>query len=218
MQAGYLDTILNIGIRSNVQFTAIPNANWITVSGVKKGNLSLRLSENELDTERVGQVVVKAEGSSLARIIRVTQAKSNPASFVKGDLRVKVSSATATDAQPGGEVSKSYDGNYSSIYHSSWSGGTLPVTLIYNFTNVPKIDYLLYHPRTDGNSNGNFNEIEVAYKLSGTSAYVVHGNYTLNGSSSAFKIAFGEGLVNPTNIRIKVNSGAGNFASCSEME
>lgn len=218
VQAGYLDTLLAIGIRSNVQFTVTPKADWVTVVGVKKGNLSLRLSENELDTERVAQVEVKAEGSTLTRMIRITQAKSNPASFVKGDFRVKVSSATATDAQSGNEIAKSYDANYSTLYHSSWGGGTLPVTLTYNFTNVPKIDYLVYHPRTDGASNGNFNAIEVAYKLSGAAGYVVHDNYTLNGSSSAYKISFGEGLVNPTSIRIKVISGAGNFASCSEME
>ena len=218
IQAGYLDSLLTIGVRTNVQFTVTPNVDWITVAGVKKGNLSLRISENELDTERTGQVELKAEGSALSQIIRIVQAKSNPASFIKGDMRVKVSSATATDAQSGNEIAKSYDGNYSTLYHSSWSGGTLPVTLTYNFSNVPRIDYLIYHPRTDGGSNGNFNAIEVSYKLSGAASYVVYDNYTLNGASSAFKISFGNGLVNPVSIRIKVNSGAGNFASCSEME
>ena len=74
IQAGYLDSLLTIGVRTNVQFTVTPNVDWITVAGVKKGNLSLRISENELDTERTGQVELKAEGSVLSQIIRIVQA------------------------------------------------------------------------------------------------------------------------------------------------
>lgn len=82
---------------------------------------------------------------------------------------MKVKDGTASSFQGGGEIEKSFDGDYSTIYHSSWnnSGSNyFPITLTYNLEEVSDVDYLVYYPRTDG-ANGKFKEVEIQYSEDG---------------------------------------------------
>lgn len=136
------------------------------------------------------------------------------------DIYIKPSSGTASSSQSGEGIERTWDRNMSTLYHSSYSNTTFPVTLRYNFAStVEKIDYFVYHPRSSG-SNGNFKEIEVFYKLQGQEE-VKYGDFDFEGSNNASIVNFSNSLVKPEYIKIKVNSGAGDgkgFASCAEME
>ena len=140
---------------------------------------------------------------------------------IKGDIKLKVKDGTASSFQDGGEIEKSFDGDYSTIYHSSWnnSGSNyFPITLTYNLEEVSDVDYLVYYPRTDG-ANGKFKEVEIQYSEDG-SAFTPLADKDFLGSASATKVLF-DAPVRAKSFRFIVKTGAGDgqgFASCAEME
>jgi hypothetical protein len=141
---------------------------------------------------------------------------------IPDDYYVAPWAATASNYQSSEPISRSYDRDMSTLYHSSWSNTFFPVTLTYRFRNQERIDYVIYYPRTSG-SNGNFKEVEVWYSLTDDKVPAIkYGTYNLNGSGSPYTFNFSEGLVNPDTIRFVVLSGAGDnatgYASCAEME
>ena len=142
----------------------------------------------------------------------------------KEDAKIIPAGATASSANGTGEgIAKSYDGDKNTMYHSAYNNSAanyFPITLTYTFSNVPKMDYIIYYPRISG-TNGNFKEFELWVATASNPTLTKYGDYNFLGSSSASKIIFDETLVNPTSIRFVVKSGAGDgngFASCSEME
>lgn len=218
VMATYLDTVICVELASNVDFKVTPKVSWIKVVKFKDNYLYLKTTLNELESPRTGTVEIADIAGSVVKTFTLNQSSNNAVSYIKGDYKIKVSSGTATDAQSGEDITKSFDGDYTTMYHSSWGGGTLPVTLTYNFTGVSRIDYLIYNPRQSGGTNGNFDQITVSYKLAESVNYITLGSYKLNGASTSYKIDFPNGLINPTNVRFIVTSGAGGFASCAEMD
>ena len=137
---------------------------------------------------------------------------------IGADIKVKISRAETSEAQPNQGVDMSFDGLKATLYHSKWEGTEFPVVLTYFFDNVERIDYLIYHPRNRGNNNGNFMEFEL-WILAGDEQkeFVKYGNYDFAGSWLPSKIDFVEGIVSPHAIRFVVKSGSGDFVSCAEM-
>ncbi|MDR1865264.1 MAG: carbohydrate-binding protein, partial [Bacteroidales bacterium] len=136
------------------------------------------------------------------------------------DIKIAASSADASSAQWGEDAGKSIDGNMASLYHSSWSNTVFPVTLNYHFQNVDVLDYLVYYPRSDGGSNGNFMEIEVWVSTAAKPEFVRTGKYNFEGKGSPSVIRFSGGLKSPVTVRFVINSGMGDgkdYASCAEM-
>lgn len=137
-----------------------------------------------------------------------------------GDIKIQITSATASSYQPGNEISLSYDNDKSTIYHSNYSSTTFPVTLTYNFS-ASDMDYILYTTRQDGNWNGYFKVVEVQTKSTGETAYTKAVEVDLKGTSGVKKIDFPATIKNVTSVKLIVKSGAGDgsgFASCAEME
>lgn len=140
------------------------------------------------------------------------------ANIVAGN-KVAISSASASVSQSGEGIEKSYDGNLNTLYHSPWNNSTnyFPVTMTYNFSNVNKISYLVYTPRTSG-ANGNFKEFDLYVATQSNPTLTKYGTYDFNGSTSASQVTFTTPLVNPKTIQFVVKSGVGDFVSCAEME
>ncbi|MDL2223802.1 M60 family metallopeptidase [Bacteroidales bacterium OttesenSCG-928-M06] len=140
---------------------------------------------------------------------------------VMKDIKVVPSGGVADSYQGGENIERSFDGDMSTLYHSSYGSTSFPVTLRYDFeASVEQIDYFIYHPRTSG-SNGNFKKIEVRYKLQGGEE-IKYKDFDFGGSGTASTVLFDTPLINPEYIVIKVKSGVGDsgngFASCAEME
>lgn len=161
----------------------------------------------------------KSQTSFLTLVPDVASAMAN----IPQDTYVKPLTATASSAQSGEGLTRTYDRNISTLYHSSYNSTVFPVTLDYNFSNSATIDYAVYYPRVDGSLNGNFKVVELFYELwSDRGNFVRVGEYDLGGNSSPFTFNFATPLVAPRTIRFVVKSGAGDnatgFASCAEME
>ncbi len=146
-------------------------------------------------------------------------------SSIKEHTRISVESASTTSFQQGsskeGPIELSIDGNKSTIYHSSWSNTTFPVSLTYNFKNVSYIDYLVYHPRI-GSTNGNIKKFKLYVATQKDPKLTLYNSYDFGGSSSPSLISFSPALEKPTQIKFVVESGVGDngsgFVSCAEME
>lgn len=132
---------------------------------------------------------------------------------------VEFKSAAATSSQTGEEASRVIDGNYGSHWHTPYSGTSFPVTLSLTLKTKGRVDMLRYIPRTDGNSNGNWEDVDLEYNeaATGTKGWVTVGSYSLEGKSSPtdFEIPAG---VEASRFRFKIKSGKNNFASAAEIE
>ena len=155
---------------------------------------------------------------SFARTLVVEQAPNQAALLLKGDTKHEIRTASASSSQGGEGIERSYDGDLSTLYHSSYSNTTFPVTLTYTLKSAQHVDYALYTTRQSGD-NGNFGEVEVEYALSSApSKWVKLGDYDFGEQNGAFRIGFGEaGIDKVMKVRFTVKSGHGNFASCAEM-
>uniref|UniRef100_S0DFS6 Carbohydrate binding module family 32 protein n=1 Tax=termite gut metagenome TaxID=433724 RepID=S0DFS6_9ZZZZ len=181
------------------------------------GILTVSVTANEASGSRTA--IVSLEGEKIKKTVSVTQTgRSASSGDIKDDVKITVSGATASSAQNGEGIERSCDGNLSTIYHSDWNATVMPVTLTYSFASAGTMDYLVYNPRSDGGTNGNFKEFDLYVATASDPEPTLYGSYDFGGSSAAASISFSPALQNPTQIRFVVNSGMGDFASCAEMQ
>jgi len=141
----------------------------------------------------------------------------------QSDIKIPVVSGSASGFQRGEGIEKSYDNNLSSIYHSPWQNTKFPITLTYNFNTTNSIDYIIYYPRADGGSNGNFKKFELYIKTKKDTDYRKIGDYDFDGDSQPSIIKLANRINSPESVKFVVKSGIGDnpengFASCAEME
>lgn len=221
----YRERTLCYDITANVDYTVTSKVDWATVRKTDDGNVYVHLKMNPDGEARKGEIVFANAEKGLSETLVITQDRNTSVQDIPTDERVKVSSSSHNFAQGGEGVDKTLDGDYGTIYHSPYSGGSpnpaispsSPAILTYNFKNVEQIDYVNYVPRS-GNNNGNFKEVEVYVKCTGDADYRLYGKYDWKGSGSPSTVKFDGGLKNPESIRFNVLGGVNDFASCAEME
>ncbi len=223
----YRERTLCYDITANVDYTVTTDADWISVRKSDNGTVYIHLASNPSEFSRSGNVVFQNEANGLSETLVITQSKNESLEDMPTDYKVNVASATANNNQSGYGIELTYDGNTGTFWHTGWSEGkptftvseTNPAILTYNFTGSNHIDYINYTTRSDGNSNGNFGQVQVYAKYGDVTSYTLITSDDLKQSSGTHAIQLGdEGLDNVTSIQIKVLSGNGNYASCAEME
>lgn len=183
---------------------------------------------NTSQEERRGEIIFKeTEGELEKKAIIIQKAQEGYSGgnqdHIKDDILVKVDRGYASSAQQGEGIEKSFDGDMSTLYHSSWNNSGadyFPITLEYYFEDEASIDYFIYYPRLSGN-NGNFKEVEIWTATHDNPEPEKLLDYDFQGSSSPTRVVLPESLQNPSLIRFVIRSGAGDgqgFASCAEME
>jgi hypothetical protein len=128
-----------------------------------------------------------------------------------------IASATSTSEQSGEGIERSFDGDMSTLYHSSYNSTKFPISLTYTLKEQSHLDRIVYYPRQSGNNNGNFGEIVVYANTGSGFNKVLETDLGYSSAASIITIPEG-GLDNVTQVRILVRSGANNFASCAEIE
>jgi hypothetical protein len=101
-------------------------------------------------------------------------------------LKIKSASTSSQNSTNEG-ATKAIDGNYSTFWHSVWSGGgtSFPVTFTITMAEEQMVDVVRYVPRQD-QPNGNWGKVEVSYRNTETgNKYVSLGTFDLGQSSSA---------------------------------
>ena len=203
----------SVGIARNCDYDVSNGNQWIVWKKQGNGNLSLFATPNYNVAPRTGLLTLSTADGSLSRALTVIQ-KGRTVT----DRQIPIVSGTANQAQSGEDISKSYDDNLSTLYHSPWTGTSFPVILTYNLQGPAHVDYALYTPRQDGNNNGNFEQVDIDYQVSGSTQWIRLRTANLGGSGSIANISFGdEGIDDVMSIRFTVRSGVNGFASCAEM-
>lgn len=134
--------------------------------------------------------------------------------LLTSDIKIPVSKGEASEFQPREGINNSFDGDYSTIYHSPWRKTTLPVTLTYYFENADAIDYATVYTRDNG-INGNFMEFDLYIKSVDTPEKLL-GSYNFQGISGSRNVQLN--IKKPEYVKFVVRSGVGGFVSCAEVE
>lgn len=148
------------------------------------------------------------------------------------DIKIPVKSAWASSehisAQGSTPIANAIDGNMGTIWHSAWGTSNWPIDAIFYFENAGDMDYLMYYPRTDSHTNGNFKEFKlyVSYTenpdRSNPAHWTYYNQYDFAGANTASQVDFSPALNNPTAIKFEVLSGMGDnsngFAGAAEIE
>lgn len=227
---------IELEVTSNIEYEIIipDEAVWIkTKPSARSGEMvtkgfAFEVEWNRQPSDRQTEITIRQKGGPLEKKVVIHQKARGgyegiSENDIKDDIKIAISRATASSFQPGGEIEKSFDGNYATIYHSSWNNSGehyFPITLEYFFENEESIDYLIYHPRQQG-YNGHFKMVEIWVATEEKPAYEKVKEHDFKGSANAAKVAFDKPLVKPKSVKLIIRSGHGDgqgFAACAEME
>lgn len=139
--------------------------------------------------------------------------------IVEGDFKETPTRGETNDNQSGYGIENSFDGkfgNQGNPYHSHWYVKALfPVKLEYFFDQKPDLDYLIYYSRY---GNGNFGKVDIYTATESEPEYKLLGKYDFKMQGAPTRVPFGKTLSKVTKVKFEVQSGAGDFVSCDEME
>lgn len=226
VRLSYDSGITPVTVMSNKTLSAVAidadglAADWFRVRSTGADRVVLAQDYSYSSKPRSGILRLTSD-DGVTRDVPVVQVSNSAASTLRGDTKLTVTSATDNQHQGGEEVSASLDGDFGTMYSSPWGNGTrFPVILTYNLRTGSHVDYLVYHPRTDGNINGNFGEVTIEYTTADApSEWKLLTEADFGESSSTQRVSFGEaGVDDVRRVRFTVHSGGNGFATCSEME
>jgi len=204
-----------VTIRTNARGINIDAPDWLIVENTAEGiSVTVLAYSGESQT---GNITLTSIPLGYSIDLPVARFGADDVVFGGGnDIRIPVSSASASESQSGQGIENSFDGNMNTLFHSRWNNATqFPVRLSYYFNNAGVMDYFLYHTRVTG-TNGNFQEVEIWVADNGSSILRKYGEFNFNGLSA--RVRFEPALINPTIVEFRVLSGMGGFASAAEME
>ncbi len=230
-EIGFGDTIVGVKVSSTAGgFTTTVSASepgWIREVS-DSDSVSVRrfiVDENLSSRSRTAEIEFRNEKYGISKKAEIVQAGS-PYSIegvtVESDIKVKPTSGTASECQPGYGIERSYDGIFVSenhkedFYHSTWSqSAAFPVTLEYSFNEEPDLDYLVYYTRK---GNGNFGKVDIyAFTESHPDSLLI-GHYDFGEKNEPSRVVFDSTLHKVKKITFIVFSGKNGFVSCDEME
>ena len=137
------------------------------------------------------------------------------------DKKVAISSAVASCAEGSNPAELAIDGNPKTYWHTPWNGTpfSFPVTFTITLKETTHVDYIRYIPRQDGNSNGNWNVVYVAYcPTTNGSNFTNLGQYALNGAGLTYDFMLTDAGLECGQIKFTIESGNANHASAGEIE
>lgn len=227
----YRERTLCYDVTASVPFEISIDQDWATMIEGSDGTIYIHVQRNMTPVDRATTITFSNKENNVAETLVLTQGRDESIMELPTDIAVKPSSQTVSPTssyESGHGIDKTVDGDLNSYFHTKWTGNKFvvseenPVTLTYNFRNVEKIDYLVYNPRIDGNSNGNFREVEIYIKKTGESNYTLYKKVDWRGNSAPAILRFNEleegTLLDPAAIQFKILSGEGEYASCAEMQ
>lgn len=224
---------IQISVTTNVDYKrSAPSQSWITEDNSKSRAFITythlyNVEANPAFKERTANIVftdAREGADKLAEPVTLVisqKAKDGNVSDIEieGDIQIKPTSASASEAQSGQGIELTYDGDTSpdTHYHSRWNGATqFPVTLEYFFKNNKEdMDYIVYYTRS---GNGNFGEFDLYIATESSPEYTLYGSYDFKMQNAASRLNFKETIKGVSKIKFVVKSGLGNYVSCAEMQ
>lgn len=233
MLLNFRDTVVVVEATANCPYNIEINSGdeWITLQQTFEmvaTKHNFQFSRNTLNQMRTATIRFAQDGGDAQAALSVQQQRQpaysgGDAASIDGDILLKVVGGSASSFQPGSGIENTYDGDMSSIYHSSWSNSSdsyFPITLEYFLEEgTPSLDYLVYYPRTEGD-NGHIKLVNIYVATQENPSYQLVGEKDFLGSSEPKRVDMG-GVLHPTKVKFEVLSGSGDgngFAACSQMQ
>lgn len=232
---------LDFTVTTNVKDYEVILPDWINKkndrsrAAMREVSHSYTVQPNKADALRTFTLEVREKNAPTTRdviktLIVVNQNglsayASHSAEKIAEDIKIPIASGTDTSHQDNtSDISKAFDGDYSTIYHSKWNNQTpnyFPITLTLRLQEASNIDYMVYHPRRQG-TNGNFKRVEIKYSTDGTT-YTLLEDKDFNGSASPARVDFSSVRhLSITHVQLIVHDGLGHnepgFAAAAEIE
>ena len=214
-----------IEVTTNIEYEIILPS-WVTVvtktKAMEKFTHYFKIAPNAASAVRSGDIVVRGKGqyANIEKKISIIQEGTGGNIIVPTDKKFTPVGGRAlnNEFQPGGEIRLAFDGDMGTIYHSRWAGTVFPVQLEFDMpATCDKIDYIVYNTRQPG-GNGNFGNVELWANTTTNATFTKLGDWNFGQAAGAFPMFIKDGITSPKSFRFVVKDGAGNFASCSEME
>lgn len=223
---------LEAGITDSLVFE-LPD--WISVHSKQKKDEGMRyelaVQANLTDVARYDSIRVCTEAKTGQTEIAISQYGHSPYTPLEAetlyDIPVTIASGEASSFQSGEGIERSFDGDPATIYHSLYYHpehdvpNDFPITLTYKFQKPETLNYLEYHPRTDGGTNGLFREVDILVQTAGKETFKLIKSADFRESRLTKRIDFPNTQKNVIAVRLVVKSGMGEgygFASCAEMK
>lgn len=240
MTIGAVGGSLDIIITTNVDDFEVKLPEWIENKSnqaratMRDVSHSYTVKPNKSDEVRSFNVEIIEKKTNASReavkaLIAVTQQglsaySSQSADKIIGDTKLTIRSGTASSEHATEPITKAFDGNYSTIYHSNWNNKNVPnyfpITLTFTLSEPSNIDYMLYYPRQDG-YNGHFKEVDIEYSTDGNTYHKLTTK-DFKGVSHPSRVDFTSVRNEKIKaVRLVVKSGHGDdqgFASAAEIE
>lgn len=220
--------VLTVTVTANVEYDIqMPkDCEWVTQEPNTKALVdydhAFRIAPNPTYDGRTAEVCFTAkQDSEVKTICTIEQQETSVSSDnveATGDLPVSPIAAEASEHQPGSEIEYCIDGilGGNACYHSIWlQSAKFPVRLEFMFDGTEDIDYLIYNTRS---GNGNFGKGEIYTATEAEPEYKKYCSFDFKEQNAPSKIVFTPSLKKVTKIKFMVQSGAGNFVSCDEMQ
>lgn len=218
----------NIKVTTNRTNVAAVSADesWCTVSSESE-KIVITVTPNDALTSREIDVTVTCDDESLTKVVKVTQESLtsglSAGDDIRDDIKVNVVSATASSVASDSSIERTYDGDYTTNYHSGLNNTApdyWPIELTYYFkTEGENIDYLIYHPHSKGNHK--FKEVNFYVTTKGTPARTKVGAKMFEAVNSPQSYTFDPPLKGVTSLEFEIlsgSAGAVSFATCGEID
>lgn len=223
-------TDFTLVVTANVEYEmTLPD--WITekskqaLSGDIGYKHTLSVSRNDGNSTR--SVVVKLISKNVLPrieksvvITQHSQYTNDNTTAIEGDIKLKIARGTASTSHPGEGIEKTFDGDYTTIYHSRWGTGvpvSFPVTIEYFLENTENVDYMVYYPRPGG-GNGNFGEVEILVATETNPTYTKIKDFNFQQEGKTMRVTFDTPIVGAKSFKILVKSGFNGHVSSGEIE
>lgn len=213
IEATYEGGMYDIVITANTDYEVWQDDKdkWLKIDKTKDG-LTIIVDGN-LGNERTSKVNI-TDGVNVYATISIIQSQSRLE--IKKDSKVTIIRAEASDADSQEPIENSFDGETSTLYHSTWNRpAQFPVSIKYYFdTDVDRIDYLMLYGR-GWPYNGNLGEFDINVKTQKGEIYKHSSqNFDKEGGQKLLQL----GIEIPDYIELIVKSGYADFVSIAEIE
>lgn len=222
---------IDAGVKDSLIFQ-LPD--WIHIHSKQETDNGVRyqfaIENNPMDVARYDSIRIHTESGTGQGEIAISQYGNSPYTPVGVealcDTLITIASGEASSFQEGEGIEQSFDGDFSTLYHSLYrfpendAPGYFPISLTYRFQKPETLDYLEYYPRTDGGINGIFQKVEVWTQVAGEKEFHLITSADFKGSTMMERIEFPHTQKDIAAVKVVIKSGMGTgcgYASCAEM-
>ena len=214
----------SVAIMANTDYnvTKATDADWLQFRKEKNGNMSVFSTYyNDATNARLATLSLTSTDGSYTRPLVVRQLPNTSVNSLEGDSKLSISGIIASSTQSGYPASNAIDGDASTIWHSSWNGGSFPFTLTLTLKEATHVDYLDYTARSSGGNNGTWGKVTIYYATADKpSTWVKAGDTDFAEKSGRY--FFGDaGVDDVVKVKVEINSAASdqakNYASAAEV-